>query len=86
MRVICCRKHPSAGAQLSLLEEADGWGLLADRHPHPNRAAGLPQGPPPPHVRVQDDIRCAQDTGIEHLPSKSYGINQSWCVAAMICD
>jgi len=33
---------------------------------------------------VQDDIRCAKDTGIEHLPSKSYGINQPWCVAAMI--
>lgn len=33
---------------------------------------------------MQDDIRCAKDTGIEHLPSKSYGINQPWCVAAMI--
>jgi len=28
---------------------------------------------------VQDDIRWAKDTGIEHLPSKSYGINQPWC-------
>jgi len=83
MRGICRRERPSAGAQLSLLEEADGWGLPADRHQPPNRAACLPQGHHP-HARVQDDIRWAKDTGIEHLPSKSYGINQPWCVAAMI--
>jgi hypothetical protein len=28
-------------------------------------------------------FRCAKATGIEHLPSKSYELNQAWCVAAM---
>jgi hypothetical protein len=45
-----------------------------------------------PQVTAVDDrfgthSRNAKNTGIEHLPSKSYEINQAWCVAAMIaCD
>ncbi|MGH3629885.1 MAG: hypothetical protein ACRDRL_20905, partial [Sciscionella sp.] len=32
-------------------------------------------------------IRCGKDTGLSHLPSRVYAINQVWCVAASIaCD
>ncbi|MGH3844875.1 MAG: IS1380 family transposase [Pseudonocardiaceae bacterium] len=87
MRIICRRERPSAGAQLSLFEAADGWRyqLIATNTP-----TGQPvflEARHRPHARVEDRIRCAKDTGIEHLPSKSYEINQAWCVAAMIaCD
>ncbi|MCA1671377.1 MAG: IS1380 family transposase [Actinobacteria bacterium] len=87
MRVICRRERPSAGAQLSLFEQADGWRyqLIATNTP-----TGQPvflEARHRPHARVEDRIRCAKATGIEHLPSKSYEINQAWCVAAMIaCD
>jgi hypothetical protein len=87
MRLICRRERPSAGAQLSVLEEADGWRyqLIATNTP-----TGQPvflEARHRPHARVEDRIRCAKDTGIEHLPSTSFEINQAWCVAAMIaCD
>jgi hypothetical protein len=87
MRIICRRERPSSGAQLSLFEAADGWRyqLIATNTP-----TGQPvflEARHRPHARVEDRIRCAKDTGIEHLPSKSYEINQAWCVAAMIaCD
>ncbi|MGH3977071.1 MAG: IS1380 family transposase [Pseudonocardiaceae bacterium] len=87
MRIICRRERPSAGAQLSLFEAADGWRyqLIATNTP-----TGQPvflEARHRPHARVEDNIRCAKDTGIEHLPSKSYETNQAWCVAAMIaCD
>jgi hypothetical protein len=84
MRIICRRERPSAGAQPSVLEEADGWRyqLLATNTP-----TGQPvflEARHRPHARVEDRIRCAKDTGIEHLPSTSFEINQAWCVAAMI--
>jgi hypothetical protein len=87
MRIICRRERPSAGAQLSLFEQADGWRyqLIATNTP-----TGQPvflEARHRPHARVEDRIRCAKATGIDHLPSKSYEINQAWCVAAMIaCD
>ena len=85
MRVICRRERPSAGAQLSLLEEADGWRYQLI-------ATNTPTGQPSflearPHARVEDRIRTAKDTGIRHLPSTSFSIDQAWWVAAMIaCD
>jgi hypothetical protein len=36
---------------------------------------------------VEDRIRTGKNTGIGHLPSKSFALNQAWCVAATIaCD
>ncbi|HSS22985.1 MAG TPA: transposase [Mycobacterium sp.] len=72
---------------MSLFEATDGWRyqLIATNTP-----TGQPvflEARHRPHARVEDRIRCAKNTGIEHLPSKSYEINQAWCVAAMIaCD
>jgi Transposase DDE domain group 1 len=70
-----------------LFEAADGWRyqLIATNTP-PGQPVFL-EAHHRPHARVEDRIRCAKNTGIEHLPSKSYEINQAWCVAAMIaCD
>ena len=47
MRIICRRERPSSGAQLSLMEEADGWRYQLDRDQHPDRARPVPRGPSP---------------------------------------
>jgi hypothetical protein len=87
MRVICRRERPSAGAQLSLFEAADGWRYQLIATNTPTGQPTFLEARHRPHARVEDAIRNAKATGIEHLPSKSYEINQAWCVAAMIaCD
>lgn len=88
MRIICRRERPSSGAQLSLFEAADGWRYQPIATNTPTGQPAFLEARHRPHARVEDHIlRCAKDTGIEHLPSKSYDINQAWCVAAMIaCD
>lgn len=78
MRFIARREHPHPGAQLSLLEQADGYryqvfvtnttvgkiAFLEARH----RA----------HARVEDRIKDAKDTGLRRFPSRVYAINQAW--------
>jgi DDE family transposase len=84
MRVICRRERPSAGAQLSLLEEADGWRYQLIATNTPTGQLAFLEARHRAHARVEDRIRCGKDTGIDHLPSTSFAINQAWCVAAMI--
>ncbi|MDQ4033772.1 MAG: IS1380 family transposase, partial [Actinomycetota bacterium] len=84
MRIICRRERPSAGAQLSLLEEADGWRYQLIATNTPRGQLAFLEARHRAHARVEDRIRSGKDTGIEHLPSKSYEINQAWCIAAMI--
>jgi hypothetical protein len=32
-------------------------------------------------------FRCAKNTGLAHMPSRDYAINQAWCVAvSLACD
>lgn len=93
MRIICRRERPHPGAQLSLFEEADGWRyqLFATNTP-----AGIGgtlgqlaylEARHRSHARVEDCIRNAKSTGLNHLPSKHYRLNQAWCIAvAMACD
>jgi hypothetical protein len=39
------------------------------------------------HARVEDQVRTTKDTGLGHLPSKSWQINSGWCHAvAIACD
>jgi hypothetical protein len=36
---------------------------------------------------VEDNIRNAKNTGLGHLPSTRFGLNQAWCIAVqMACD
>jgi len=93
LRVICRRERPHPGAQLSVFEEADGWRyqLFATNTPATigGRLGQLAylEARHRAHARVEDCIRNAKSTGLGHLPSKHYRLNQAWCIAvAMACD
>jgi hypothetical protein len=86
------RERPHAGAQLSLFEETDGWRyqLFATNSPANTGRLGqlayLEAGHRA-HVRVEDCIHNAKNTGLAHLPSKHFELNRAWCLAvAMACD
>lgn len=97
MRVLVRRERPHPGAQLSLFEEADGWRyqLIATNTPlqqpgrHHNRLAQIAflEARHRAHARVEDRIRTGKATGLNHLPSTKFDINQAWltCVA-IACD
>ena len=36
------------------------------------------------HARVEDRIRCAKDTGLDHFPSRTFAINAAWLVVVML--
>ncbi len=97
MRVIVRRERPHPGAQLSLFEEADGYRyqLFATNTPsklQTGRSSRLGQiafleARHRAHARVEDCIRNAKNTGLGHLPSEKFEINQAWLLAAaMACD
>jgi Transposase DDE domain group 1 len=93
MRIICRRERPHPGAQLSLFEELDGWRyqLFATNTPlgAPGRLGQLAflEARHRAHARVEDNIRTGKNTGLGHLPSTSFAINQAWYLAAGIaCD
>jgi hypothetical protein len=83
-RILIRRERPHPGAQLSVLEERDGWryqclatdtgvgqlAFLDARH----RA----------HARVEDRIRCGKDTGLGRFPSRTFAINAAWLSAVML--
>jgi ATPase subunit of ABC transporter with duplicated ATPase domains len=84
MRVIVRRKRPHPGAQLSLVEERDGWCYTAFTT---NTAVGALQSLQArhrAHARMEDRIRCAKDTGLGRLPSREFAINAAWCTAAAV--
>jgi hypothetical protein len=87
LRIICRREKPHPGAQLSLFEQLDGWRyqLLATNTPStPGSSAQWLEARHRPHARVEDNVRCAKQTGLDHLPSASAEINRAWCLAATI--
>ena len=90
MRVIVRRERPHPGAQLSLFEEADGWRyqIFATNTPTGLRGTlgqlAYLEARHRAHARVEDCIRNAKNTGLGHLPSKHYQLNQAWCIAAAI--
>jgi hypothetical protein len=90
MRVIVRRERPHPGAQLSLFEEADGWRyqLFATNTPlgTPGRLGQLAflEARHRAHARVEDNIRNAKNTGLGHLPSTHFALNQAWCIAVAI--
>jgi Transposase DDE domain group 1 len=87
MRIIIRRENPHPGAQLSLFEQHQGkrYQVLATNTPSGSiqflEAAHRTQ------ARVEDRIRCGKNTGLKHLPSRDYAINQAWCTAvSLACD
>jgi hypothetical protein len=93
MRIIVRRERPHAGAQLSLFEETDGWRyqLLATNTPLRSRGRlgqiAFLEARHRAHARVEDRIRTGKNTGLGHLPSKSFDLNQAWLLTVgMACD
>jgi len=90
MRVFARRERPHPGAQLSLLEAADGWRYtlwVTNRAPDTKGWLGqcaYIDAAHRVHARVEDVIRTGKNTGLGHFPSHDYKINQIWLDAAMI--
>jgi hypothetical protein len=92
LRVFCRRERPHPGAQLSLLEETDGWryqlwctNMPRLRPSHPLAWLSKPAYNDVcyrSHARVEDRIRTGKDTGIAKFPSHSYKVNTAWLAAA----
>ena len=83
-RVIVRRERPHPGAQLDAFEEADGWRYTA--FATDTRVGQLAQldARHRAHARVEDRIRCAKDTGMDHFPSRSFAINAAWLSVVMV--
>ena len=78
MRVIVRRERPHPGAQLSLLEEADGWRYQAFATNTRVGQLAFLEARHRAHARVEDRIKAAKDTGLGRFPSREYAINQAW--------
>jgi hypothetical protein len=89
MRVFARRERPHPGAQLTLLEAADGWrySLWATNRPAGTRSwlgqAAYIDAAHRVHARVEDAIRTGKDCGIGHFPSFDFGLNAAWLTASM---
>ncbi len=83
MRVFVRRERPHPGAQLDLIEEADGWRYtcFATNTDHGQHA--FLDARHRSHARVEDRIRCGKDTGLSRFPSKLFAINQAWLTCAL---
>jgi hypothetical protein len=78
MRVIVRRERPHPGAQLSLLEEADGFRYQAFATNTRVGQLGFLEARHRAHARVEDRIKHAKDSGLSRFPSREYKINQAW--------
>jgi hypothetical protein len=78
MRIILRRERPHPGAQLSLLEEADGWRYQAFATNTVTGQLSFLEARHRAHARVEDRIRAAKGTGLRRFPSREYPINQAW--------
>jgi hypothetical protein len=87
MRVIVRRERPHPGAQLSLLEEADGFRYQAFATNTAVGQLGFLEARHRAHARVEDRIKAAKDTGLGRLPSREFTINQAWLqIVAVAAD
>ena len=83
-RVIVRRERPHPGAQLDAFEEADGWRYTAFATDTRFGQLAHLDARHRAHARVEDRIRCAKDTGLDHFPSRSFAINQAWLNVVML--
>jgi hypothetical protein len=83
-RVIVRRERPHPGAQLDLFEEADGWRYTAFATDTAFGQLAHLDARHRAHARVEDRIRCAKDTGIDHFPSRWFAINTAWLVVVIL--
>ena len=86
-RVIVRRERPHPGAQLDLIEDPRRVALHRLRHRHPHGFGGqlaFLDARHRAHARVEDRIRCAKDTGLDHFPSRAFAINAAWLAVVML--
>lgn len=87
MRLIVRRERPHPGAQLSLLEERDGWRyqVVATNTTHqPGQQLAFLEARHRAHARVEDRIRHAKNSGLGRFPSREFTINQAWLMVTAI--
>ncbi len=93
MRVIVRRERPHPGAQLRFTD-AGGWRFQTFatdtpagwQHGQGGQIAQL-EARHRAHARVEDRIRCAKTSGLNHPPSREFAINQVWLELTLIaCD
>jgi hypothetical protein len=83
-RVIVRRERPHPGAQLDLIEQADGYRYTALATDTRAGQHAFLDARHRAHARVEDRIRTGRDTGLGRLPSRSFTINAAWLTATMI--
>jgi Transposase DDE domain group 1 len=83
-RVIVRRERPHPGAQLDAFEERDGWRYTAFATDTAFGQLAHLDARHRAHARVEDRIRCAKDTGLDHFPSRSFAINSAWLTVVML--
>jgi hypothetical protein len=83
-RVIVRRERPHPGAQLDAFEEADGWRYTAFTTDTAFGQLAHLDARHRAHARIEDRIRCAKDTGLDHFPSRTFAINQAWLTVVML--
>ena len=84
IRVIVRRERPHPGAQLDAFEERDGWRYTAFATDTGFGPLAHLDARHRAHARVEDRIRCAKDTGLDHFPSRAFAINAAWLVVVML--
>jgi hypothetical protein len=84
LRVIVRRERPHPGAQLSLFDQRDGLRYQAFATDTPVGQLAHLEARHRAHARVEDRIRCGNDTGIGRFPSRVFAINAAWLELASL--
>jgi DDE family transposase len=83
MRVIVRRRTLAAG-EIPTLFHLDGYKYSAFVTNTTNLTVQQLDARHRAHARVEDDVRTTKDTGLGHLPSKAWAVNNAWCTAVTI--
>jgi hypothetical protein len=83
-RVVVRRERPHPGAQLDLMETRDGWRYTCFATDTRAGQLAFLDARHRAHARVEDRIRTAKDTGLDHFPSRAFAINSAWLAVVML--
>lgn len=82
--VIVRRERPHPGAQLDLMQTRDGWRYTCFATDTAAGQLAFLDARHRAHARVEDRIRTAKDTGLNHFPSRTFAINAAWLTVVML--